>query len=150
MKNLFYAVLFFTLLAFCGKSFADCLATVEACKPSQAVKAEAVKAREAGDLQTAAAKYQQAAMMHPIEIYKALDLLNAEGCLVGKWHPIKGYMIVAEKAEANKALAQSLLDQVKDLIAKVDADACDYSNGVYDTVVNWHQNAQDALNGKFH
>lgn len=150
MKKLFLAVIVAMLFMFCGKVLADCTASLDQVKPAQVVKAEAVKAREAGDLQLAAAKYQEAATLHPMEVYKAIYLLNAEGCLVGKWHPVKGYLIDLKKAEANKAAAQAILDQVKTLLEKVAADGCEYDNGVIKRATNWLGNAQDAINGVFH
>ena len=138
------------ILMFSVRAFADCNATPEQCKSSWDSKAIAVKARDMGDYKTAALKFEEASASHPMEVYKALDLLNAEGCLVGVWSPSRGYLYKAEKATANKAAAQTLLDQVKTLLATVKADKCKYDNKNIAKAEDWLATAQDALNGVFH
>jgi hypothetical protein len=150
---LFLAVLFLAMPI--NLAFADCTATPEQMKEAQDKKAEAVRARDKGLYESAAKIYQEAAALHPMEVYVALDLLNAEGCLVGKFNPSKGYRYDTVKGENNKEAAQAILDKVKELMAKVESDGCEYDNdstgsNVIDRINNWLENAQDALNGKFH
>lgn len=151
MKNLFFAVLAGLILALSVSSvFADCTASPNQVTVAHATKAKALALRDKGDLVGAAALYQQAAASMPMEIYAASYLLNAEGCLVGKWNPVKGYMYDEAKGTANKVAAQAILDQVKTLLATVKTNGCDYDSGVIDSVTSWYNNAQDALNGVFH
>lgn len=155
MKKLFFVLALLLMALPINQALAGCLATQAECKSAWDLKAEAVAARDKSNYELAAQKYGEAAKAHPQEVYQALYLLNQEGCLVGKWNPAKGYRYDTVKGENNKIQAQTILDQVKTLLNQVDIDSCDFdedSNGVnpFDRATNWLENAQDALNGKFH
>jgi hypothetical protein len=132
------------------KANAGCLATEAQCADAWSLKKEAIAYRDKGQLDLAAEKYETAAMKHPQEAYQASYLLNAEGCLVGKWNASKGYRYDKTKGDLNKTKALALLAQVRTTLDKVKADNCVYKKGLIEGYEIWYSNALDALNGIFH
>jgi phage-related tail fiber protein len=129
---------------------AGCLATPDECQKSWDLKKEAVQHRDKGEYAAAAQKFQKAAKAHPMEVYQAAYLLNAEGCLVGTWNPAKGYRWNAETGSANKLEAQAILAQVRTLLDAVSTNKCDLKKGQLEALELWYSNALDATNGIFH
>lgn len=117
-------------------AFADCNATPEQALPAQQVKKEAVALRDANSYAQAAAKFEQAAAMHPMEAYQAVYLMNAIGCLLGKFDAVRGYRWVEDRGQKNAQKAYVLLDRVDALLKT--ADSCDYDNTVVADTHAWH------------
>lgn len=155
MKKFVFLLIGLALLSWTVPTFADCTATTAQCKKAWEVKKVAAAARDGGDFDTAAVKYQEAATLHPQQLYAAAYLLNAEGCLVSANLDKHGaYAWNADKGAAHKAEAQAILAKVRGLLdsaASCDGgDDPDKYKATLEYYENWYQNALDATNGIFH
>jgi len=141
MKRLIVLFLFVAGIFMVGlPAMADCLATVEQVKPAQDIRAEAVSLRDAGSYDAAAAKFLQAANLHPQEAYQASYLMNYVGCLLcQRYSPAKGYQAGNDKRLIkNSQAGYAGLDMVKAKIDKAEQDGCEYSSGVIQNTKNWY------------
>lgn len=118
----------------------SCLGTVAQAKEAQELKKEAVDLRAQGDYIGAAAKFTVAADSHPMAPIKASYLMNAVGCLLGTYHPVKGYRWHEQRGPENAVKAQELLNKVNEILNWCEENKCLCASAPVGKTRAWYNN----------
>jgi len=114
-------------------------------KAAQALKAQAVEARDNGDYDLASQYYRQAAEKHPKADVQASYLMNAVGAMVGTWAPRGGWRWDTERGPAGILKALDLCASAQTLLDHATKDNC-HSKGVEaEALQDWIVTQRDFL-----